>query len=122
MTNVKNEKIEKNVKVEKTAKTKKTTAKKSTKKNETKKHELFVEYQNFVNDNIATLKIETFNDTQIILYCNKKIVKVEFDFENTHFHVKTILNKFDNDNKFARNILTLKSMKALKSYTICHSK
>ena len=60
----------------------------------------------------------------------KKTVYVKIDIENEHFMVFSVLNKFLEGNVFnaeairlhARNKLTLKSLKAAKSFTNCHTK
>jgi hypothetical protein len=84
------------------------------------------EYCQFLNEQNAIFKYE---NEIFHINANKKqifIKLIEID-ENIHYHVFTILNnKFSNDmqkNKlFARNILTLKSLKACKSYTISNMK
>lgn len=63
----------------------------------------------------------------IIIFANKKHIFVKVDIEKNWAHVFTILNKkisedMKENKANARNILTLKSLKALKSYTLSNAK
>lgn len=84
------------------------------------------EYIEFLNNHNC---IYNFDNDIFHVNANKKqiFVKLIENDNDIHFYVFTILNnKFSNDMKqnklFARNILTLKSLKACKSYTISNIK
>jgi hypothetical protein len=70
---------------------------------------------------------DQFNENSFRVHGLKKTVFVQIDPEKNHAYVFTILNKKLSDDqeankRAARNILTLKSLKALKSYTITQTK
>lgn len=86
----------------------------------------FNDYIAFLFENELQYNVE---NNQIIVSAIKKHIFVEIGQINgkLNIHVYTILNKKMTDNlneskKHARNILNLKSIKALKSYTISNSK
>jgi hypothetical protein len=85
---------------------------------------MYDEYISFLYEQNAIFKIE--NDI-IIVIANKKHIFVKIDDDKNYSYVFTILNKkMSNDlhecKKHARNILTLKSIRATKSYTISNMK
>lgn len=85
------------------------------------------EYENFLQEN--QLGYSFVNGT-FIVDGPKKTVYVKVDLENGFFYVFSVLNKFLGGDVFnqeairlhARNKLTLKSLKAAKSFTNCHTK
>lgn len=86
----------------------------------------FNDYIAFLFENELQYNVE---NNQIIVSAIKKHIFVEISQinEKLNIHVYTILNKKMTDDmneskKHARNILNLKSIKALKSYTISNSK
>lgn len=97
-------------------------------------------FENNENENIDNMTIQFANFLQFEIDCNysiendmfcifanKKHIFIKIDNEQNFAFVFTILNKKMsnnmNENKLhARNILTLKSLKATKSFTICHMK
>lgn len=92
--------------------------------NETIVENMSNNYIQFLNDN--NLQFEQKNDNFIVI-CNKKHIFVNIDNDMDICTVFTILNKKMTNNVnecliHKRNILTLKSLKALKSYTISNSK
>lgn len=86
----------------------------------------FNDYIAFLSENELQYNVE---NNLIVVSAIKKHIFVEISQinEKLNIHVYTILNKKMTDNmneskKHARNILNLKSIKALKSYTISNSK
>lgn len=82
------------------------------------------EYIDFLNENELNYQFE---NNQFCVFANKKHIFVKIDNDTNFANVFTILNKkYSNDiNEIklnARNILTLKSIRALKSYTNAQSK
>lgn len=76
-------------------------------------------YEKLQENNI---EITLVNDDLVVLTSAKKTIEIYFDTENNIFAVRSILNKFlgENQSKYYRNILKLKSLKATLSYSNCH--
>jgi hypothetical protein len=87
-------------------------------------NEMLQNYIEFLNENELIHKIQ---NNVINVNCVKKQIFVKIDCEKNYAHVFTILNKklsndMNENKKYARNILTLKSLRALKSYTMSNAK
>ena len=85
---------------------------------------MITEYVKFLNQNDLPFMEK---NGKFIVNCSKKTVFVEIDLEYDVASVYTILNKKITDDPKVnhmnrRNILNLKSLKALRSYTISNSK
>lgn len=112
------EKIVKNVQTEKIEKAAEKTVEKYTIEN----HREFVA----TLENIEKVEI---TGLEMKIYGPKKLTVIQFNEETGHYHVLTVLNKTvaiattEKELKDAgRNKLILKSAKAVKSYTACHTK
>lgn len=84
------------------------------------------QYLTFLLQNNLQYKID-YEKFTIIVIANKKHIFTKIDIEKNHFYVFTILNKklsndMNENKKNSRNILTLKSLRALKSYTLSNCK
>lgn len=98
------------------------TKKKVDKKTKKKKDEKYDIEQHILFCQTLTDISVTTEGNEMIIYGPKKTIFISFDIENQHFNVCTISNKYEVDKNHAKNILTLKSKRALQSYTACHSK
>lgn len=88
---------------------------------ETKTNPMMTEYAEFLQNMYADYNY-TIHDDSFLVQGPKKLVAVKFDEISGHAFVYTILNTKPVSPEFARNILTLKSMKAVKSYTASNMK
>lgn len=94
--------------------------------NEKTMHEQYIEFLNELNANYTVEQIDD-NEFNFIIIANKKHIFVKINNITNHSNVFTVLNKYmSNDlqqiKMYARNILTLKSLKATKSYTLSNMK
>lgn len=89
-------------------------------------HEKYIDFLNELNAKYTIQQTDD-NEYNFVIIANKKHIFIKINNITNHSNVFTVLNKYmSNDlqqiKMHARNILTLKSLKATKSYTISNMK